>query len=185
MTSMPRTEKNPHVFKILLLGDKGVGKTSLFRPFADKSSDPHFQSSIGVQFMIKDTCYDNQSVKFIIWDLTGHPKHDPYLHLYYRNTKGVILVYDITRADSIEHLPRLLRDVSEITGSDIKIAVLGNKSDLTQLRAVPRKDGEFFAKSINAEIFSETNIKTGQNVEAVFLALAKALDESNKKYNID
>ena len=177
-------EEIPNVFKILLLGDKGVGKSSLFRQFAARTFDPHYQSSIGVQMMIIDIRYNNQNVKFIIWDLSEHPRHNDIRHLYYRATRGVILVYDITSAESFEHLPRMLGDVLESTGSDIKIAVLGNKSDLTQFRAVAREDGENFVKRINAETSSETNIKTGENMEGFFLALAKALVESDKDYNI-
>ena len=179
---MPHIEKIPLVFKILLLGDKAVGKTSLFRPLTASSFDPSYQISIGVQFMLIEIPYNNLSVKLVIWDLSEQSKHDSYRHRYYNNTKGIILVYDITRTDSIEHLPRLLSDVLKITGSDIKIAVLGNKSDLTQLRAVPRKDGESFAKSINAEIFSETSITTRQNLEEILLTLAKGLVENREKH---
>jgi len=179
---MQRDDKIPYVFKILLLGDGAVGKTSLLRRFIDNTFDPDYQSSIGVQFMTREVRFEDKSVKLVIWDIAGQSKHTTYRHLYYKAANGIILVYDITRADSIEHLPRWLGDAIESTGSDIKIALLGNKSDLDQYRAVSKEDGEYLARSINAEIFIETSAKSGKNVEAAFLALAKGLVESNRKY---
>ena len=181
---MQTGDKIPYVFKILLLGDGAVGKTSLLRRFIDNTFEPDYQSSIGVQFMTREVRFEGKSVKLVIWDIAGQSKHTTYRHLYYKAANGVILVYDITRADSFEHLPRWLGDAIESTGSEIKIAVLGNKSDLGYFRAVTQEDGEYLAKSIKAEIFSETSAKSGENVEKAFLALAKGLVESNKKFNI-
>jgi len=180
---MQASEKIPYVFKILLLGDGAVGKTSLLRRFIDNTFDPDYQSSIGVQFMTREVRFEDKSVKLVIWDIAGQSKHTTYRHLYYKAANGIILVYDITRADSFDHLPKWLTDAVESTGPDIKIAVLGNKSDLIQSRAVGSDEGEYFAKCVNAETFSETSAKSGENVEAAFLALAKGLVECNKKFN--
>ncbi|MHA1264364.1 MAG: Rab family GTPase [Candidatus Helarchaeota archaeon] len=171
----------PYVFKILLLGDGGVGKTSLLLRFIDNTFDPDYKSTIGVQFMTRVVKFDNKHVKLIIWDIAGQSKHATYRHLYYKAANGIILVYDITRSQTFENLPRWLQDARVSIGSDLKIAVLGNKMDLEEIRAVDWEAGKLFTEQNNAEIFSETSAKSGQNVEAAFLALAKALVAKSEK----
>ncbi len=168
-------EEEPYVFKILLLGDGGVGKTSLLRRFIDNTFDPDYQSTIGVQFMTRVVKFDNKNVKLVIWDIAGQSRHTTYRHLYYKAANGIILVYDITRYKTFENLPRWIQDAMESVDPNAKIAVLGNKSDLEAYRAVQKELGELFSKKIDAELFSETSAKSGNNVEEAFLALAKAL----------
>ncbi len=174
-------EEIPYVFKILLLGDGGVGKTSLLRRFIDNTFDPDYQSTIGVQFMTKLVKFENKVVKLVIWDIAGQTKFTTFRHLYYKDANGIILVYDITRRDSVEHLPRWLGDAIKSCGADIKTAVLGNKSDLINRRAVDHGIGEHFAKEIQAELYCETSAKSGDNVEKAFLAIAKALVKRSEK----
>lgn len=174
-------EEIPYVFKILLLGDGGVGKTSLLRRFIHNTFDQDYYSTIGVQFMTKVLKFDNKNVKLVIWDIAGQSKHTTYRHLYYKAANGIILVYDITRDNSFLNLPQWLKDAYECIGSNIKIAVLGNKMDLMDSRSIQTNRGHTYAISINAEIFSETSAKSGNNVEEAFFALAKALvDKSDQ-----
>ena len=177
---MNTSEEIPYVFKILLLGDGGVGKTSLLRRFIDNTFDPDYKTTIGVQFMTRIVRFENKSVKLIIWDIAGQSKHATYRHLYYKAANGIILVYDIIRNGSLENLPRWLQDARVTIGSDIKVAVLGNKMDLEESRAVPWEIGKLFTENFHIEIFSETSAKSGVNVDATFLALAKALVEKSE-----
>lgn len=178
------SEEIPYVFKILLLGDGSVGKTSLLLRFIDNTFDPDYKSTIGVQFMTRVVKFDNKKVKLIIWDIAGQSKHATYRHLYYKAANGVILVYDITRGQTFNNLIRWLQDARASIGTDIKIAVLGNKMDLEHFRDVDWTAGKLFTEQSNAEIFSETSAKSGMNVEAAFLALARALvTKSDQEHN--
>lgn len=180
MSISDSSDEIPYVFKILLLGDGGVGKTSLLLRFIDNTFDPDYKSTIGVQFMTRVVRFDNKFVKLIIWDIAGQSKHATYRHLYYKAANGIILVYDITRSRSFENLSRWLQDARASIGTDLKIAVLGNKMDLEWERAVQWQLGKYFTDQNNAEIFSETSAKSGANVDAAFLALARALVEKSE-----
>ncbi len=171
----PESDEIPYVFKILLLGDGGVGKTSLLRRFIDNIFDPDYQSTIGVQFMTRVVKFDNRNVKLVIWDIAGQSKHTTYRHLYYKAANGIILVYDITRPETFYNLPRWVEDAQKSVDPTVRIAVLGNKSDLIRLRTITTTSGNDYAYRINAELFSETSAKSGEHVEEAFLALARAL----------
>jgi small GTP-binding protein len=171
------SEEIPYVFKILLLGDGGVGKTSLLRRFIHNTFDQDYHSTIGVQFMTKIVKFHNKHVKLVIWDIAGQSKHTTYRHLYYKAANGVILVYDLTRGPTFNNLPRWVEDAKESVGPEMRIAIFGNKEDLGYQRAVQTPVAESYARQINAEIFSETSAKSGHNVEEAFLTLAKSLVE--------
>jgi len=175
------TDEIPYVFKILLLGDGGVGKTSLLLRFIDNTFDPDYKSTIGVQFMTRVVRFDNKYVKLIIWDIAGQSKHATYRHLYYKAANGVILVYDITRDRTFQNLSRWLQDAKASIGTDLKIAVLGNKMDLVESRVVQWEAGKLLTEEINGEIFSETSAKSGVNVDTAFHTLAKTLVEKSEK----
>ena len=174
------TDEIPYVFKILLLGDGGVGKTSLLLRFIDNTFDPDYKSTIGVQFMTRVVRFDNKYVKLIIWDIAGQSKHATYRHLYYKAANGIILVYDITRDSTFQNLSRWLQDAKTSIGTDLKIAVLGNKMDLVESRVVQWEAGKLLTEECNAVIFSETSAKSGANVDTAFLTIAKALVEKSE-----
>ncbi len=181
MSVPDESEEIPYVFKILLLGDGGVGKTSLLRRFIYNTFDSDYKTTIGVQFMTKIVKFDNKNVKLIIWDIAGQSKHATYRHLYYKAANGVILVYDVTREKSFQNLSRWLDDAKATIGTELKVAIFGNKMDLEQNRAVQTEAGIEFTQQCNAETFSETSAKSGENVEAAFYALAKGLVEKSLK----
>ena len=171
------SDEIPYVFKILLLGDGGVGKTSLLRRFIHNTFDQDYHSTIGVQFMTKVIKFRNKKVKLVIWDIAGQSKHTTYRHLYYKAANGVILVYDLTRESTFKNLPKWIKDARESVGPDMKIAIFANKEDLKDPKSIKTTVGEEYSKEIEAEIFSETSAKSGHNVEEAFLALAEALVE--------
>ncbi len=174
-------EEIPYVFKILLLGDGGVGKTSLLRRFIHNTFDQDYHSTIGVQFMTKIVKFHNKTVKLVIWDIAGQSKHTTYRHLYYKAANGVILVYDLTRDNTFYNLPKWIQDAKESVGPDMKIAIFGNKEDLEHQRVIPTYAGQNYATQIGTKIFAETSAKSGHNVEGAFLDLAKALVERSDR----
>ncbi len=175
------TPRDQYVFKILLLGDGGVGKTSLLHRFIDNTFEPDYKSTIGVQFMTKVVETENESVKLIIWDIAGQSKFTSYRHLYYRDAEGIILVYDITRPRTFENLSIWITDALQRTTRKTKIALLGNKVDLVDQRLVTRIYGEQFAKlHENIVCFSETSAATGENVDEAFKTLVEFLMRSSR-----
>ena len=167
-------EEIPYVFKILLLGDGGVGKTSLLRRFIDNTFDPDYKTTIGVQFMTRSVeIDDSKSIKLVIWDVAGQSKFTSYRHLYYKDAEGIILVYDITRPNSFKNLEMWISDAVKHTAVNTHIAILGNKADLEDKRSVPKINGEKYSEEKKAVLFSETSAKTGYNVEKAFLELTR------------
>ena len=167
--------KQHYVFKILLLGDGRVGKTSLLRRFIDNTFIPDYKTTIGVQFMTRTIDLEGKSIKLVIWDVAGQSKFTSYRHLYYKDAEGIILVYDITREDTFKNLELWITDSLKHTARNTQIAILGNKVDLDEKRSVSKVDGEQFSTGKNASLFSETSAKTGENVDNAFLALVKGI----------
>jgi small GTP-binding protein len=167
-------KKQHYVFKILLLGDGGVGKTSLLRRFIDNTFTPDYKSTIGVQFMTRTVdLNDEKSIKLVIWDVAGQSKFTSYRHLYYKDAEGIILVYDITRPDSFNNLEMWISDAVKHTVKNTHIAILGNKVDLEDKRSVLKSKGQEYSTERKAVLFSETSAKTGFNVENAFLELTR------------
>ncbi|MFX0134141.1 MAG: Rab family GTPase, partial [Candidatus Hodarchaeota archaeon] len=129
-------EQEQYVFKILLLGDGAVGKTSLLKRFIYNTFDSDYKGTIGVQFMTRSVEVENKRVKLVIWDVAGQSKFTSYRHLYYKDADGIILVYDITRFPTFENLEKWVDDATKHTEQDTQIAVLANKNDLKDNRAV-------------------------------------------------
>ncbi|MHA1229005.1 MAG: Rab family GTPase [Candidatus Helarchaeota archaeon] len=175
-----------YIYKILLLGDPGVGKTSLLIRFIDNTFDPDYKSTIGVNFLTKvvrthgdGTNEFGDAVKLVIWDIAGQSRAASYRHLYYRAAEGVILVYDVTNPTSFYSLSNWVSDALSKTQPETVIAVIGNKIDLP--RIVSRDEGYNFARQIHSALYSETSAKTGKNVEKSFKILAEFLLKRSKR----
>jgi small GTP-binding protein len=167
-------KKQHYVFKILLLGDGGVGKTSLLRRFIDNSFTPDYKSTIGVQFMTRSVeIGDDKAIKLVIWDVAGQSRFTSYRHLYYKDAEGIILVYDITRPETFNNLEMWISDAVKHTAKNAHIAILGNKVDLDDRRTVSEDNGKKYSIERSAVLFSETSAKTGFNVENAFLELTR------------
>jgi small GTP-binding protein len=171
---MQSDDEVKYIYKILLLGDPGVGKTSLLIRFIDNTFDPDYKSTIGVNFLTKLVrTPSGELIKFVIWDIAGQARSASYRHLYYRAAEGIILVYDVTSPQSFFSLSNWISDALTKTQPETVISVLGNKIDLE--RKVSKEEGYAFAKQIHSAVFSETSAKTGINVEKSFSVLAEFL----------
>jgi len=177
-----RERKEQYVFKILLLGDGGVGKTSLLRRYIDNTFEPDYKSTIGVQFMTNVVETEETTTKLVIWDVAGQSKFTSYRHLYYKDAEGIILIYDMTRPKTFENLPIWIEDALRHTAKNTKIALLGNKADLIGKRVVSTEHGEKFSKSHpNIILFNECSAKTGENVNNAYLTLVNVILKSTKR----
>ena len=157
-----------YLFKYIVIGDTGVGKSCLLLQFTDKRFRQQHDLTIGVEFGATNIRINEKNIKLQIWDTAGQESFKSITRSYYRGAAGALLVYDITRRDTFTHLTRWLEEVRQHGNPDMCIMLVGNKSDLETRRQVSTEEGERFAQEHNL-IFMETSAKTSANVEAAFL----------------
>uniref|UniRef100_A0A0E0DF61 Uncharacterized protein n=1 Tax=Oryza meridionalis TaxID=40149 RepID=A0A0E0DF61_9ORYZ len=163
-----------YLFKYIIIGDTGVGKSCLLLQFTDKRFQPVHDLTIGVEFGARMITVDSRPVKLQIWDTAGQESFRSITRSYYRGAAGALLVYDITRRETFNHLASWLEDARQHANANMTIMLVGNKSDLSHRRAVSYEEGEQFAKE-HGLIFMEASAKTAQNVEEAFVKTAGAI----------
>lgn len=163
-----------HEIKLCLLGDAGVGKSSIVLRFVSDSFVPHGEATIGASFMSKTLILDDKTYKYQIWDTAGQEKYRGLAPMYYRGAAAAIVVYDITRAASFEMVKTWVRELRSMGPQDIIIAIAGNKLDLEDSRQVATADAKSYADSIGA-IHIETSALTAANVPKLFEEISRAL----------
>ncbi|PRP89454.1 hypothetical protein PROFUN_01317 [Planoprotostelium fungivorum] len=170
-----------YLFKYIIIGDTGVGKSCLLLQFTDKRFQPIHDLTIGVEFGARLVNINTTQVKLQIWDTAGQEHFRSITRSYYRGAAGALLVYDITRRDTFNHLNTWLEDAKQHCNSNM---LIGNKSDLDHKRAVTYEEGEQFARENNL-IFIETSAKTASNVEEAFIKTARMINEKIEKGTFD
>lgn len=160
--------------KVCLLGDSGVGKSSIVLRFVNDSFKPALESTIGASFMTKRVEVYDVSYQFQIWDTAGQEKYRSLAPMYYRGAAAAIIVYDITREATFRTVKDWVRELKRNGTPDMVIAIAGNKCDLNDLREVRYRDAEEYARSIGA-LFIETSALSAVNVPQLFTAIADGL----------
>ncbi|XP_053200290.1 ras-related protein Rab-30-like [Panonychus citri] len=173
-------EDYKYLFKIVLIGNAGVGKTCLVRRFAQGLFPGVQGATIGVDFMIKSLMVNDVKVKLQIWDTAGQERFRSITQSYYRSAHCLILVYDVFSQCSFDSLPQWCRDIDQYAGAaiagngrNVLKALVGNKCDKD--REVPLHIAEQFAHNNNFDIFMETSALEAENVEKLFREIAKIL----------
>lgn len=167
------SKERKFVFKIVVIGDGAVGKTSLIARFAEKTFQAEYKPTLGTNIVIKELQLDNNNIKLLLWDIAGQAKWRDVRHLYYKGAQGSILVFDVTRPGTFESIPAWYKDLIKFSG-DIPRILLANKVDLTDIRKVNQDQGQTIAKEFDASYF-ETSAKDGTQVNDAFEKLSIAI----------
>ena len=160
-----------YVFKLVLIGDSGVGKSCLLLRFADDTYTESHISTIGVDFKIRTIQLDGKTIKLQIWDTAGQERFRTITSSYYRGAHGIIVVYDTTDSDTFEHVKTWLHEIDRYASENVNKLLVGNKSDLTSKRQVETDAAKEFASSVTIP-FLETSAKNATNVEDAFMTMA-------------
>lgn len=163
-----------HLFKLVLIGDSGVGKSCLLLRFADNAFTESYISTIGVDFRFRTVKVDKNTVKLQIWDTAGQERFRTITSAYYRGADGIIMVYDVTNQESFNHVADWLTEVNRYASEGTCKLLVGNKSDRTDSRVVSTEDAQAYAENLNIP-FLETSAKNADNVEQAFLTMAQEL----------
>lgn len=180
---MASTAEHDYFFKILLIGDSGVGKSCLLLRFADDSwTDTHI-STIGVDFKIKTLTIDGKTIKLQIWDTAGQERFRTITSSYYRGAQGIILVYDCTDMESFQNVKQWMGEIDRYACENVNKLLVGNKTDLVDEKVVETSVAKEFADSMDIP-FIETSAKNATNVEQCFQTMASdiknRLSETNE-----
>jgi len=169
-----------YLFKLLLIGDSGVGKTCLLFRFAEDSFNNSFISTIGIDFKIRTIELDGKKIKLQIWDTAGQERFRTITTAYYRGAMGILLVYDITNEKSFDNIKNWIRNIEEHASADVEKMVLGNKCDMNDRRQVSKERGAQLAIEYGIK-FMETSAKANVNVEDAFFSLARDIKAKTEK----
>ncbi|KAM4675286.1 EF-hand calcium-binding domain-containing protein 4B [Discoglossus pictus] len=168
------------LFKIVVVGNSSVGKTSFLRRFCEGNFSPGTSATVGIDYSVKTLTVDNCQVALQLWDTAGQERYRSITKQFFRKADGVIVMYDITSKESFTAVRQWLTSVEEGAGENIPILMLGNKTDIEKEREVPCGIGEQLAKDCNL-IFCECSASTGHNVKESILHLARILKEQEDK----
>jgi len=163
-----------HLFKILLIGDSAVGKSSILRRFTDNDFEEDRPCTIGVDFKTKLFLVDGKRINLTVWDTAGQEKFRSLTSSYYRGTQGIMLVYDVTRRSTFDSLTHWMKEIDMYsTNRDAIILLVGNRVDKAN-REVSAEEGGKFAKTHNMA-FIECSAKTTLNIQQAFSDLASKI----------
>ena len=169
-------------YKVVLIGESGVGKTCIINRFNEGKFDPNIKISISAQFCRKKIDLPNgESVTMDIWDTVGQETFRSITQIFYAHAKVAIIVYDVTNKKTFDEVKNYwYKKIQEIDDKDIIIALVANKYDLYEKRQVSNEEGEEYAKSIKA-IFASTSAKNNSGIKTLFENIAMKIKQ--KKYN--
>jgi Ras-related protein Rab-1A len=175
-------ENYDFIFKVLLLGNSDVGKSSLLLRYVDSVWNDAFVPTIGVDFKVKTLTINEKKVKMQIWDTAGQERFRTVVSTYFRGAHGILLLYDVTNRDSFKNLESWLIEIEKNAKEKVLKILIGNKCDLTDDREIQSDEGKAFALRNGME-FMETSAKMNTNVTEAFETLGKLMIEFNSKSN--
>ena len=174
-------------FKIIVIGDSGVGKSCLTTQAVRNNFEEFYTATIGFEFLTFNMRINNNVLKLQIWDTCGQEVYKSLITNFYRNSSLALILYAINNMDSFKHAETWLNELKAQANPNVKIFLVGNKSDLEDERVVSKEDGERFREEKNLDKFIETSAKTGENARGALLEAAKLLykDYLKAKKNLE
>ncbi|CCC70130.1 hypothetical protein NCAS_0E00600 [Naumovozyma castellii] len=173
-----------YLFKIVLIGDSGVGKSNLLSRFTTNEFNIESKSTIGVEFATRTIEVEGKKIKAQIWDTAGQERYRAITSAYYRGAVGALIVYDISKSGTYENCNHWLKELRDNADDNVAVGLIGNKSDLAHLRAVPTAEAKNFA-SENELLFTETSALNSENVDQAFRELITAIYQMVSKHQVD
>ena len=170
-------------FKLIVIGDSGVGKSCLTNNAIKNTFDDAYNATVGFEFFTFNIRFNGKVVKLQIWDTCGQELYRSLITNFYRNSSLAMMVYSINSKESFDNVEMWLRELRTHSNPDVKVFLIGNKSDLEAEREVTTEQGENFYKQNNLSLFMESSAKTGFNTQKIFIKAAEILYEDYKKYN--
>ena len=179
MSKESKLSNYEYLFKIILIGNSGVGKSSILQRYMKRAFDANYKITIGVDFLMKSLVINNQIVKLQVWDTAGQEKYKSMVSSYYRGAHVALIVFDLTSHASFEALPNWIENFYKNGPEQKNTILIGNKNDLVDERQVTQEEAELFSQTNNMMYF-ETSAKEGDNIDYVFNYTAEKLLEFYK-----
>eukprot|EP00340_Litonotus_pictus_P006881 CAMPEP_0170515210 /NCGR_PEP_ID=MMETSP0209-20121228/1673_1 /TAXON_ID=665100 ORGANISM="Litonotus pictus, Strain P1" /NCGR_SAMPLE_ID=MMETSP0209 /ASSEMBLY_ACC=CAM_ASM_000301 /LENGTH=201 /DNA_ID=CAMNT_0010799593 /DNA_START=1 /DNA_END=609 /DNA_ORIENTATION=+ len=189
MDSNEEQSVKTYSFKVVILGDVGVGKSSIAHRFVSGNMNTLYEPTIGALFLSKKIQVQEHMIKFDIWDTAGQEKFRSLAPIYYRKADVAIVVYDVTSVQSFEGAKKWVEELHERASSGIIINICGNKLDLSESRRVDEEEAKQYAQRIGS-YYTEVSAKTNQNIYSLFEDIALRIpkevkEEDDLSMNID
>lgn len=168
------------IYKIIIIGDSGVGKSNILSMYLRNEFKQDSKSTVGVEFGAKKLTINNTTIKAQIWDTAGQERYRSITSTYYKGSKGCFIVYDITQNSTFESVDRWYNEMKKTADPNISIILVGNKCDLDSQRQVSKEAGEEKAKTLNMPFF-ETSALANIQIEKVFNSMIEDIHEKYSK----
>ena len=171
--------------KFIIVGDSSVGKSNILLRFSRDTFDQSHQATLGIEFANKHMIYNNTDYLIQIWDTAGQENFRSVTRAYYKASAVAMVVYDITKEESFQHIESCLRDCKELAPGTVILVLIGNKSDLEDQRVIAKERGEIFAKENNM-VFLETSALNGNGIKEAFEKSIQIVDQKIRSgyYNL-
>jgi len=163
-----------YLFKLLLIGNSGVGKSCMLMRYAENTFSTNFFNTIGVDFKIRSVNIEGKNVKLQIWDTAGQDRFRTITCSYYRGAQGIIVVYDVTDRESFEAVKHWMQEIDKYAQENVLKMIVGNKCDMTDKRKVTLEEGQDLASQYGV-VYFECSAKSCSNIDLVFQTMAKTV----------
>lgn len=181
---VPEDDEYDFLFKVVLVGDSGVGKSNILSRFTRNEFNLQSKATIGVEFATRSINVEGKTLKAQIWDTAGQERYRAITSAYYRGAVGALLVYDITKGESFNNLERWLKELRDHADDRIVILIVGNKSDLRHLREISEEEGKLFADKSGVTTV-ETSALDATNIDTAFQILLTKIYEGMKERQME